>query len=323
MKTISIVTPCFNEEGNVREVYERARAVIASLAGYAYEHIFIDNASRDNTMAELRVIAQRDKNVKVISNTRNFGHIRSPFHALRQASGDVVFCLMSDLQDPPELLADMIREWEKGTPVVIGVKTESEENPLMYWVRRRYYRLVNQLSDIETYEQFTGFGLYDRKVINIIKGLPDPYPYFRGMIAEIGLPHAEIPYRQQRRKRGKTNNNFYALFDTAMLGITNFSKVPLRLATFSGFACAVLCVLIGFGYLIYKLLFWDRFSAGVAPLVLGIFFFASVQLFFMGILGEYIGSIHTFVQNRPHVFERERINFEYEPGEPLREPPTQ
>jgi len=322
MRTISVVTPCYNEEGNVREVYQRVRAVIAGLNQYRYEHIFIDNASRDGTLAELKEIARRDRNVKVISNTRNFGHIRSPFHALLQASGDAVICLMSDLQDPPELLADMIREWEKGTPVVIAVKTESDENPLMYWLRSRYYRLVNQLSDIETYEHFTGFGLYDRKVMDIVKEFHDPYPYFRGMIAEIGLPHAEIQYHQERRKRGKTKNNFYSLFDMAMLGITNFSKVPLRLATFTGFAGALLCLLIGFAYLVYKLLYWNRFSAGVAPLVLGIFFFASIQLFFMGILGEYIGAIHTMVQDRPHVFERERVNFEYEPGEPLREPPA-
>lgn len=318
MKTISVVTPCYNEEGNVREVYERVRAVIAGLGNYKYEHIFIDNASRDNTLAELKEIAGLDRNVKIISNTRNFGHLRSPVHALRQASGDAVICLMSDLQDPPELLADMIREWEKGTPVVIAVKTDSEENALMYWIRKRYYRLVNQLSDIETYEQFTGFGLYDRKVMDIIKEFRDPYPYFRGMIAEIGLPHAEISYHQQRRKRGKTKNNFYTLYDLAMLGITNFTKVPLRLATFAGFACSLLCVLVGLAYFVYKLLFWQRFSAGVAPLVLGIFFFASIQLFFMGILGEYIGAIHTLALNRPHVFERERINFEYPPGEALR-----
>jgi glycosyltransferase involved in cell wall biosynthesis len=317
MNTISVVTPCYNEEGNVREVYGRVRAVIAGLGSYKYEHIFIDNASRDNTLAELKRIAHEDRNVKVISNTRNFGHIRSPFHALLQATGDAVICLMSDLQDPPELLVDMIREWERGTPVVIAVKTESEENPLMYWVRQRYYCLVNRLSDIETYENFTGFGLYDRKVIDIVKEFHDPYPYFRGIIAEIGLPHAEIKYRQQQRKRGKTKNNFYTLFDIAMLGITNFSKVPLRLATFVGFAGALLCLVIGFAYLVYKLLYWNRFSAGVAPLVLGIFFFASIQLFFMGILGEYIGAIHTSVQNRPHVVERERINFEYPPGEPL------
>jgi polyisoprenyl-phosphate glycosyltransferase len=319
MKTISVVTPCYNEEANVREVYERVKAVILTLGNYRYEHIFIDNASRDGTLAELRRLASRDRNVKVIVNTRNFGHIRSPFHALRQASGDAVIGLMCDLQDPPELLAEMIREWEKGAPVVVAIKDQSEEHGLTFWLRKKYYRLVNRLSEIETYENFTGFGLYSRQVMDIIKGFSDPYPYFRGMIAEVGLPHVEISYHQQKRKHGKTKNNFYTLYDLAMLGITNFSKVPLRLATFSGFACGLLCVLISMVYLVYKLLYWERFSTGVAPLVLGVFFFASVQLFFMGILGEYIGAIHTMVQHRPYVFERERINFEYPPGEPLAE----
>jgi glycosyltransferase involved in cell wall biosynthesis len=322
MKTISVVTPCFNEEGNVREVYDRVRAVIAGLGNYRYEHIFIDNASRDGTLAELKQIARLDRNVKIISNTRNFGHIRSPFHALLQASGDVVICLMCDLQDPPELLADMIWEWEKGTLVVIAVKDESDENSLMFWLRKEYYRLVNRLSDIETYENFTGFGLYDRKVMDIVKEFHDPYPYFRGMIAEIGLPHAEISYHQQRRKRGQTKNNFYTLYDLAMLGITNLSKVPLRLVTFAGFVCAAVCIFVAFVYFIYKLLFWNNFSVGMAPLVIGIFFFSSVQLISLGIIGEYIGTIHTMALKRPLVFERERINFEYAPGEPLREPPV-
>jgi glycosyltransferase involved in cell wall biosynthesis len=319
MKTISILTPCYNEEENVREVYERIKAVMIALGRYRYEHIFIDNASRDNTLAILKGIAARDKNVKVIANTRNFGHIRSPMHAFNQTRGDVVIGLASDLQDPPEMIADLVREWEKGAPVVICVKNTSDENGLMFWVRSKYYRLVNRLSNIETYENFTGFGLYDRKVVDMVKQFDDPYPYFRGMIAEIGLPHVELPFTQPRRKRGITKNNFYTLYDLAMLGITNLSKVPLRVVTFSGFVSSVLCVFAGFGYLIYKLLFWSRFSAGIAPLMIGIFFFASVQLFFLGVVGEYIGAIHTLVQKRPLVFERERINFEYEPGEPLRE----
>ncbi len=319
MKTISVVTPCYNEEGNVREVYERVRAVMLKIGGYRYEHIFIDNASKDRTVAELREIATRDHNVKVIVNTRNFGHIRSPFHALCEASGDAVICLMSDLQDPPELLADMIREWEKGIPIVIAVKQDSDENPLMFWVRKQYYRIVNRLSDIETYENFTGFGLYDRQVMEKVKEFDDPYPYFRGMIAEVGLSHSELRYHQEVRKRGRTKNNFYSLYDLAMLGITNLSKVPLRIVTFSGFVCAMLCLLISLIYFVYKLIYWDRFSAGMAPIVLGIFFFSSIQLLFMGLLGEYIGAIHTLVQRRPHVFERERINFECLPNEPLRE----
>jgi glycosyltransferase involved in cell wall biosynthesis len=288
-----------------------------SLGDYRYEHIFIDNASRDHTVREVKRIARSDKNVKVIVNTRNFGHIRSPMHALQVASGDAVIGMAADLQDPPEMIADMIREWEKGYAIVVAVKNTSDESGLMFWVRTKYYRLVNRLSQIETYENFTGFGLYDRKVMDMVREFDDPYPYFRGMIAEIGLPHLELPFKQPRRKRGLTKNNFYTLYDLAMLGITNLSKVPLRMVTFSGFICSVLCILAGLAYLVYKLIFWSRFSAGIAPLMIGIFFFASVQLFFMGILGEYIGAIHTLVQKRPLVFEKERINFEYEPGEPM------
>ena len=228
-KTISIVTPCFNEEGNVREVYERTCAVMLRLRRYRYEHIFIDNASRDNTYAVLREIAAGDSNVKVIRNARNFGHVRSPMHALFQASGDAVINLMSDLQDPPEVLAELIAKWEDGFPIVVAVKHTSREAAPMFLVRKLFYKLVNRLADgIETYENFTGFGLYDRKVIDLVRQFGDPYPYFRGMIAEIGLPHAEVVYEQQRRKSGKTKNNFYTLYDLAMLGITKLSKVPLR-----------------------------------------------------------------------------------------------
>ncbi len=319
MKTISIITPCYNEEENVQELYDRVKAVMIQLGRYRYEHIFIDNASHDNTLAVLKEIAAADKNVKVIANTRNFGHIRSPMHAFNQTCGDAVIGIVADLQDPPEMIADLVREWENGAKVVICVKKTSDENRLMFWVRSKYYRLVNRLSQLETYENFTGFGLYDRKVVDMVKEFDDPYPYFRGMIAEIGLPHVELIFNQPRRKRGITKNNFYTLYDMAMLGITNLSKVPLRVVTFSGFVCALLCVLAGFVYLAYKLIFWNRFSAGIAPLMIGIFFFASVQLFFLGIVGEYIGAIHTLVQRRPLVFERERMNFEYGPGEPARE----
>jgi glycosyltransferase involved in cell wall biosynthesis len=318
MKTISVVTPCFNEEGNVREVYERVRTLMLTLGRYRYEHIFIDNASRDNTFAILKEIAAADSNVKVIRNARNFGHVRSPMHALLQARGDAVIVLMSDLQDPPEVLPQLIEQWENGVPIVIAVKQHSREATPMFLARKLFYRLVNRLSDdIETYENFTGFGLYDRQVIDLVRQFGDPYPYFRGMIAEIGLPHTEVQYEQQRRKHGKSKNNFYTLYDLAMLGITKLSKVPLRLVTFSGFAGSLFSMLGGIAYFAYKLLFWHQFTLGIAPIAIGMFFLGSLQLLFMGIIGEYIGNIHTQVHNRPLVVERERLNFQYEPGQPL------
>jgi glycosyltransferase involved in cell wall biosynthesis len=311
MKLISIVTPCYNEEENVREVYQRVRAVMGALPACRYEHIFIDNASRDATVAILKEIAASDRNVKIIVNSRNFGHVRSPVHAIYEARGDAVAVLASDLQDPPELLRDMVLEWERGVPIVVAIKETSEESGLMFWVRTCYYRLVKRLTDLETYEHFTGFGLYDRKVIDILRTqFRDPYPYFRGMIAEIGLPHVKLYYRQKRRSRGITKNNFYTLYDMAMLGITNLSKVPLRVFTFGGFVLSLVSLFAAFFYFIYKLVFWSSFTVGIAPIVIGVFFFMSIQLIGLGILGEYIGSIQTMVQNRPLVVERERINFD-------------
>ena len=316
MKTISVLTPCFNEELNVREVYNRVRHVMIGLGKYRYEHLFIDNNSSDRTLELLKEIAAEDTNVKVIANSRNFGHIRSPHHAFKQLTGDAVIGLVADLQDPPELIPELVSYWEQGYKVVLCIKKTSDENKLMFWIRTKYYQLVNKMSNIETYENFTGFGLFDRQVCEVIKSFDDPYPYFRGMVAEIGLPRKEILFNQPRRIKGITKNNFYTLYDMAMLGITNLSKVPLRIVTFTGLVTGFLCIIASFIGLIYKLVFWDRFSVGTAPLLIGLFFFASVQLFCLGIIGEYIGAIHTFVQNRPLVVEKERINFEYEPGLP-------
>src|ERR1700722_6608362 len=320
-KTISILTPCFNEEANVREVYERVRTVMTSVGSYDYEHLFIDNASTDNTFPILKLIASFEPKGKGIRNGRNFGTVRSPMHALYQACGDAVIGIVADLQDPPELIVDLVRHWEEGFPIVITIKESADESGLMFWIRKSYYKLVNRLSGIETYENFTGFGLYDRRVVDLIKEFNDPYPYFRGIIAEIGLPHAEIRFHQPLRKRGITKNNVYALYDMAMLGITNLSKVPLRIVTLSGFVGAAISVFAALSYLLYKLLFWNNFSVGIAPLVIGMFMMGSLQLVFIGIIGEYIGQIHTLVQRRPLVVEQERLNFQYPPGKPMANSP--
>jgi len=308
VKTISIVTPCFNEEGNVQELYDRIKKVMAGF-DYQYEYIFIDNASTDGTVAHLRQLAEQDKRVKVIVNTRNFGHIRSPYYGLLQAHGDVVISMASDLQDPPERISDFIRKWEEGYKIVVGVKTQSQESGLFYFLRTMYYRVLRKLSDVELIEHFTGFGLYDQQVIEILRNLHDPYPYFRGLIAEIGFPIARIEFVQPRRVSGITKNNFYTLYDMAMLGLTSYTKIPLRLATMLGFLTAGISFLTGLAYLVYKLIFWAEFSVGLAPVVIGLFFLGSVQLIFLGVIGEYIGSIYTQVIHRPLVIEKERINF--------------
>lgn len=308
MQRISIVTPCYNEEDNVEELHRRIKQVMSSFP-YEYEHIFIDNASTDHTIQKLRDLASTDPCVKVILNTRNFGHIRSPFHGLLQSSGNAVIILASDLQDPPERIPDFIRKWEEGYKVVIGVKTKSQESGLFYFLRTLYYKVLRSLSDVDLIEHYTGFGLYDQQVIQILRDMHDPYPYFRGLIADIGFPIARIEFTQPRRKRGISKNNFYTLYDMAMLGMTGYTKIPLRLATFFGFITAMLSFLVGLVYLVYKLLFWFQFSVGSAPIVIGLFFLGSVQLFFLGIVGEYLGAIYTQVMKRPHVIEKERINF--------------
>lgn len=309
MKHISIVTPCYNEEGNIQNIYEAVKNTIRSLNGYSYEHIFADNASQDKTQDILRDIARNDKNVKLIFNTRDFGQLRSPLHAMLQAKGEAVISIVADLQDPPKLIIDFIKKWEEGYKIVVGVKHQSEDSPILHALRKVYYNFIVSLSEIKLIKNFTGFGLYDREVIKILRKVNDPCPYFRGLICDIGFGRAEIPYTQPKRRWGITKNNFYILFDYAMLGITSHSKVPLRLATMLGFIFSFLCLLVAAGYLVYKLLFWESFSVGVAPLVVGFFFFASIQLTFIGIIGEYVGAIHTQLLKRPLVIEKERINF--------------
>lgn len=308
-KLISIVTPCYNEAENVDDLCARVRAVFDALPQYRYEHILIDNASTDDTVIRIKAIAACDINVRLIVNVRNFGHIRSPMHAYLQAGGDAIIALVADLEDPPELIPQFIEKWEAGYKVVAGVKVGSLENPLMAMVRSLYYRLSGSIADVRLIRNFTGFGLYDRAVLDYIRTVDDPYPYFRGLISEIGYDHAEIPYIKPTRLHGITKNNFYSLYDIAMLGITSHSKVPLRLATMAGFGLSLLSLLVAFGYFVAKILYWDSFSLGLAPMVIGLFFFSSVQLLFIGMLGEYVGAIHTQVMKRPLVTEKERVNF--------------
>jgi len=308
---LTILTPCFNEEGNVREVYQQVKAVMETLPGYDYDHLFIDNASKDKTVEILRELAAADKRVKVIVNTRNFGQVRSPYHAFLQARGDAVIGCVADLQDPPELIPQFVKKWEEGHKVVIGVKQGSKESWLMSRTRKLYYWLVGRLSsDVELVQNFTGFGLYDREVVEQFRSTDEQYPYFRGLVCDFGYERAEVGYLQPARTRGRTKNDFFSLYDMAMLGITSHSKVPLRIATMAGFTISLLSLLVALGYLIAKLIFWNELQLGLAPLLIGIYFFGAVQLFFIGVLGEYIGSIHTQVHKRPLVVEKERINFD-------------
>ena len=308
MKHITVVTPCFNEEENVDAVYNETRRIFSMLPQVTYDHLFIDNASTDTTVSKLRAIAEKDPAVSVIVNARNFGHIRSPMHGLMQARGDAVILLVADLQDPPELMLEFVERWLAGAPIVIGVKPEAKESAVFFAIRRMYYRLVTRIANVRLIQNFTGFGLYDRKVIEILREINDPYPYFRGLICEIGFDVIQLPYVQPRRKRGISKNNFYTLYDIAMLGITSHSKVPLRLATIAGFALSALSLCVSVIYLILKLLYWNLFTMGSAPMLIGLFFFSSVQLFFIGLLGEYVGAVLTYAQKRPLVIERERIH---------------
>lgn len=309
MKRISIVTPCFNEADNVEELHAQIAQIMSELPGYEFEHIYIDNASTDGTVPILRRMAATDSRVKVILNARNFGHIRSPFHGILQACGDAVICMSSDFQDPPVLIKEFVKAWEDGYRAVLGVKTRSKETRLLFMLRRLYYRVLRKLSEVPLVENFTGFALYDQQVVRVLRQIDDPYPYIRGLIAEIGFETAKVEFVQPRRKRGITKNNLYTLYDMAMVGFTSNTKIPLRLATILGFATAAVSFLIGLFYFVYKLIYWNSFSTGLAPLVVGLFFVGGVQLFFLGIVGEYIGAIYTQVRRRPLVIEKERINF--------------
>lgn len=311
MKKISIVTACYNEEENVKELYTQVKKVMnEKVSQYKYEHIFIDNSSEDKTVDILKSIAIEDKNVKIIVNSRNFGHIKSPTHALFQATGDAVISVVADLQDPPEMIPEFIQKWEEGNDIVMAVKKQSEEQGMMFKIRELYYDLLSKLSEVRIFKNSTGFGLFDRKVMDALKTMDDPYPFFRGMLAEVGYQVAMVPYNQPIRVRGITKNNFYSLYDMGMLGIINNSKVPLRMSIFIGVFFGFLSALVGIGYFVAKLMFWDTMSLGMAPLLIMTSFMFSVMLFFIGIIGEYIGAIYTQVLKRPLVFEKERINFD-------------
>ena len=308
-KSVTVLTPCFNEADNIEPLFDAISKEFEGQNEIHYTHLFIDNASTDGTQTILRELAKKHKNIRVIINNRNFGPIRSMMHALIETSDDAVIHMVSDLQDPPELIPQFIKKWSQGNKVVIGIKEKNHDSYLISFIRTFYYKLINKLSEAELIQHFTGFGLFDKEVIDKIRKLDDPYPYFRGLIAEMGYETAKIEYVQPPRKRVKSKHTFYSLYDIAILGITSHSKVPLRIATFTGFIISILSFLVGLIYFIYKLLFWDLFEVGVAPVLIGIFFLSSVQIFFIGLIGEYIGSIHTQVLRRPLVVEKERINF--------------
>lgn len=311
MKKISILIPCFNEEGNVLQIYEAVRDEMKkSCPNYTYEILFIDNKSKDNTRQIIREICGVDKNVKAIFNCKNFGQSNSPYYGLLQTCGDCTITLCADFQDPVELIPKFIERWEEGYKIVVGRKTRSKENPVMYFLRGCYYKVLKKLSNIEVIEQFTGFGLYDKSFINVLRKLKDPTPFIRGIVAELGPECAVVEYEQQKRRSGKSHNNFYTLYDLAMLSFTNYTRAGMRLATLLGFILAGLSFFVALAYLIGKLLFWDRFSAGYAPMMIAIFFMGGVHLCFLGFLGEYVMSINTRLMNRPLVIEEERLNFE-------------
>lgn len=308
-KLISIVTPTYNEIDNIDELLRRVKAATQDLSQYDFEIIVIDNCSTDGTQDRLREIAAQDARVKVIFNARNFGHIRSPYYGILQSGGAATVYLASDLQDPPEMIPELIKQWESGYKLVMAVKPVSKSSPVMHFFRKSYYRLIDRISDVNIIKDSTGFGLYDKEVLDKLRKINDPYPFLRGLICELGYEVKTIQFVQPRRLGGITKNNFYTLFDIAMLGMVSHSKVPIRMAALVGFLLGTISILIAFVFLVLKLMFWNSFPLGSAPVVIGLFFLFGVLLFFIGILGEYIGSIHTYLQNRPIVVEKERINF--------------
>lgn len=311
MKKISILIPCYNEEENVVPITNAIVDEIGNnLSSYDYEIIFIDNDSKDNTRYLLREICKRNPKVKAIFNAKNFGQFNSPYYGMLQTTGDCTIGMCCDFQDPVELIPLMVAEWEKGAKIVSCIKTASKENPIMRFLRSCYYKIIKKMSSIEQIEHFTGFGLYDRSFVEVLRNLKDPTPFLRGIVAELGFKRVNIEYTQAKRRAGKTHNNFFTLFDAAMLSFTSYTKVGLHLVTFAGIILSALSILAAFVYLVLKLVYWDRFSAGFAPMIIGLFFLNAIELLFIGFVGEYVMSINTRVMNRPLVIEEERINFD-------------
>ena len=311
MKTISIVVPCYNEEENVQAMADALRETFKKdLPAYRYEILFIDNDSKDRTREIIRKLCAEDKGIKGIFNAKNFGQFNSPYYAMLQTTGDATVLMAADFQDPVEMIPRYVKEWENGYKIVCAIKSSSKENKLMYWARSCYYKMIKKMSSVEQIEHFTGFALYDRDFINVLKNLNDPTPFIRGIVAELGFKRKDIEFEQPKRKAGKTHNNFYSLYDAAMLSFTSYTKMGLRIATFAGFGIGILSFVIGIVYLIMKLIWWDRFPGGTAPAIICSMFIGGIQLFFLGFLGEYIMSMNARIMNRPLVVEEERINFD-------------
>lgn len=305
------MVPCYNEEENVVPLSEAVIATLEKdLPEYDYEILFIDNYSKDKTREKLILLCSKNKKIKAIFNTKNFGQFNSPYYGLCQTTGDCTICLCADFQDPIDMIPKFVHEWENGYKIVCGIKTSSKENKIMYFLRGVYYKAIKKMSEVEQIEQFTGFGLYDKSFIQVLRDLKDPTPFLRGIVAELGPERKEIPYEQQERRAGKTSNNWYRLYDAAMLSFTSYTKIGLRLATFIGFGLSAVSVVIAIIYFILKLLHWNDFPAGMTPILLGVFVIGSMQLFFIGLLGEYIMNMNARLMNRPLVIEQERINFD-------------
>ena len=310
MKHISVMTPCYNEEGNIRNIYNAVKEQFDKMPQYTYEHIFIDNYSTDNSRKILRELAAEDSNVKVILNARNFGPNRSGSYGMLQGTGDALICIVCDLQDPPEMIPSFLQKWEEGYKVVLGQKTKSKENPLMFQVRKLYYKIMEKLSETEHLTNVTGYGLFDKEVLDMIKWMDDPDPYIRGLVTQLGYKWCLVEYTQQERTSGKSSYNFNRYFDFAITGLTHVSKNPLRIVTLAGLIMSAISFAIAIIYLVFKLVHWYEFDMGTAPILIGVFLLGSVQLACLGVIGEYIGAILTKVTKRPMVVEEERINFD-------------